>query len=865
MVVTPKKAGVETQGKTARSALAQMGCTGIVALALTLNCAARAATESDIPGVETEDAVMAPAEEVLQVADWASRAFTQAGAPGAKPRIELAVRRQDHNVLRFGQSCMETPIRIGSQTYTRGLGTHAHSEIAVTVPGGATRFEAAVGVDNNYDTQGTRGSVQFSVEINGKEAFHSATLRGSDAAVPVSVELPPGAGEIVLKVSDAGDGVAYDQADWADARFIMAQSGERWLDEGRANSLLQAEAPPFSFTYAGKASGPLLASWPRAVQRQGYADRLEQRVRWQDPETGLAVSAVLQTLKSYPAADWVLYFENCGSRDTPILENVQAVDVALATGNEKNPGRLNQLRGDSCSEESFAPFSVSLPVKQAIRLAPTGGRPSAVSAFPFFDLQYGRQGIVAAVGWSGQWAASFDRSEQAPTRFQAGMEQTRLLLHPGEQIRTPRILLLQWQGERRAALNRFRRLMLFHYVPQWHGKPAPLPVVMQCFDRYSWNRSDWATEAGQLAGARLAHELGMDTWWLDAAWFPAGFPNGVGNWFAKPKEFPNGLKPLSDECHRLGMRFVLWFEPERVAPGTALAREHPEFVLGGEKGGLFKLNDAAARRYLTDLLSQRISQYGIDVYRNDFNIDPLGFWRGNDAPDRLGMTEIRYVEGHYALWDELRAKHPGLLIDNCASGGRRIDLETCMRSVPLWRSDTSCSPGHPEWNQVQTMGLSQYLPFHTACVWTPDSYDIRSGATAGLICQFDYLAPDFPRELAKTSLEEAKASQKFWYGDFYPLANASLAPDQFVAYQLHRPDLDAGIILAFRHSECNFVGAIIGLSGLNRAHRYSVEWVDAAHTKTLKSLTGQELMNGLELRVPSPGGSLLARYRGLAE
>ena len=66
------------------------------------------------------------------------------------------------------------------------------------------------------------------------------------------------------------------------------------------------------------------------------------------------------------------------------------------------------------------------------------------------------------------------------------------------------------------------------------------------------------------------------------------------------------------------------------------------------------------------------------MYRNDFNLDPLGFWRGADAPDRQGITEIRYVEGQYAIWDELlRRGIPGCAIDNCASGGRRIDLETC--------------------------------------------------------------------------------------------------------------------------------------------------------------------------------------------
>ncbi len=309
------------------------------------------------------------------------------------------------------------------------------------------------------------------------------------------------------------------------------------------------------------------------------------------------------------------------------------------------------------------------------------------------------------------------------------------------------------------------------------------------------------------------------------------------------------------------MKFVLWFEPERVAPGTALAREHPEFVLGGEKGGLFKLNDEGARRYLTGLLSRRITEYGINIYRNDFNIDPLGFWRQDDAPERQGLTEIRYVEGHYALWDELRAGHPGLIIDNCASGGRRIDLETCMRSVPLWRSDTSCSPGHPDWNQVQSMGLSQYIPFHTACVWTPDAYEVRSAATAGLICQFDYLNPAFPKELARACLAEARQNQKFWYGDFYALTEASMAPEQFVACQFHRPDLDAGLVLAFRHSESSYVGLIVGIYGVNPGHRYEVEFIDGDRARTTKVLTGEELRSGLELRLPKPGTSLLVRYR----
>jgi alpha-galactosidase len=621
--------------------------------------------------------------------------------------------------------------------------------------------------------------------------------------------------------------------------------------------LLPESAVPFSFVYGGKPSSEFLDNWKRTVETKNDQDVVRYRTQWADPKTGLVVTADVKVFKNYPAVDWVLFFENAGAQDTPIIDNIQALDLRIGNG----PVVLHQLEGDACGDRSFKPIDRALEAGKSIRMAPSGGRPSNSSAFPFFNLQCGDSGIITAIGWSGQWAATFDRAETGSTRVAAGMELTHLLLHPGEKIRSPRIVVMPWKGDRTAAHNRWRRLLLFQYVPKNNGKPARIPIVMQCFDRYSGSRADWATEGGQIAAAKAAYAMGMDTLWLDAAWFPGGFPNGVGNWYAKPKEFPNGLKPVSDWCHGKGMKFVLWFEPERVAKGTQIATEHPDFVFGGKDGGLYKLNAPVARRFLTDLLSTRITEYGIDIYRNDFNIDPLGFWRGNDAPDRQGMTEIRYVEGHYAMWDELLAKHPGLMIDNCASGGRRIDIETCMRSVPLWRSDTSCSPGHPEWNQLQTAGLSQYIPFHTACAWIPEPYDFRSAATIGAIAQFDYLAQGFPMDVAKASIAEAKENQKYWYGDFYLLSNVSIAPDQFMAYQFHRADLEEGLVLAFRHPECNYLGPIVGLHGLNPEIAYVVEYIDDARHKTVKTVTGKDLFEGTDLRIPSKGGSLVIRYR----
>ncbi|MBN1420239.1 MAG: NPCBM/NEW2 domain-containing protein [Planctomycetes bacterium] len=837
-----------------------------VRLGLGLSCAlgclgasrGAALEEADIPSDAPQDAIMASPADIEEVRAWALAAFTGAEPPSRAAGVRVQVRRQDHSVLGFGQSCIDTPLKIGSREFAHGLGTHAASEIVLAFPAGAKAFRAYAGIDNNFDTQGRHGSARFSVEIDGKEVFGTPALRGGQEPVPVAVDVPRGTRAITLKVDPTADGAAYDQADWADARIVMEDGSELWADANRVPFL--TGAPPFSFLCDGVSSASALAGWKRAAETRDEPSRIVHTVRWTDPASGLAAVATATAFKRYPAVEWSLGFENAGAADTPILSEIQVLDAVLRTGYQRTPVVLHQISGDVCGEQSFVPRESVVVPGTPVAFAPAGGRPSN-QTFPFFNLQYGDQGLLVAIGWSGQWAVRLERAPNGPTRIRAGMEKTHLRLRPGERIRGPRILILPWKGDRIAAHNRLRRLLLFEYVPRLNGRPLRLPVASQCFDRYSWTRPEWSTEEGQIRAARAARAMGCDTHWFDAAWFEGGFPNGVGNWFCKPRAFPNGLRPVADACHAAGLEFLVWFEPERVAPGTLIAREHPEFVLGGKGGGLFDLGNDAARAWLTDLLSSRIREFGIDVYRNDFNIDPLDFWRRADAPDRQGMAEIRYVEGHYDLWDTLRERHAGLWIDNCASGGRRIDLETIMRSVPLWRSDTGCGPGHQDWDQAQVLGLSLYVPLYTSCAWEPRAYVLRSAATAGVITQFDYLNDAFSIEKARAALDEAKENQKYWYGDFYPLTRAATGKDAFAAWQLHRADLDAGIVLAFRRSECPFPVLQACLRALAHDGRYAVERIDEERTVKREVLDGRALMSDFELRVPARGTSLLVRYR----
>ena len=146
-----------------------------------------------------------------------------------------------------------------------------------------------------------------------------------------------------------------------------------------------------------------------------------------------------------------------------------------------------------------------------------------------------------------------------------------------------------------------------------------------------------------------------------------------------------------------------------VVPTSPLNSEHPEWVLHASTTdqGLLNLGNPQARQWITDHLHQVLTDNQVGIFRSDFNMDPLDHWRQNDARDRQGITENHYVTGYLAFWDALLERDPNLLIDSCASGGRRNDLETMRRSVPLWKCDYAVEPVGM---QCQTYGLAMWLP-----------------------------------------------------------------------------------------------------------------------------------------------------------
>jgi alpha-galactosidase len=379
-----------------------------------------------------------------------------------------------------------------------------------------------------------------------------------------------------------------------------------------------------------------------------------------------------------------------------------------------------------------------------------------------------------------------------------------------------------------------------------------------------FNTGNAVTEQNQLDAIRSEAPLGIEGYWLDAGWFEGGWPTGVGSWIPKPAAFPRGLKPLGDAAHANGMKFVVWFEPERVHPQSRIGREHPQWVLRTKsRDGLFNLGDPAARQWLTDYLSKCIGDWGIDIYRNDFNIDPLLFWQAADAPNRQGMTEIRYVEGLYRMWDELRQRHPGLMIDNCASGGRRIDLETISRSYPLWQSDTQCcGRSMPVQDQVQAAGLSLYVPLHAGGCWSVEPYNFRSIATTGT-----NFCPDLTKLSvgeARQAIGEMKSLRPYYLGDYYPLLEINTSEHQWCGWQYDRPDLGRGFAMVFRRAQSEYVAAEIALRGLDPKARYEVTMAETYQAKPTRTMSSAELAR-LRVLLDAAPASVLITYRKLSK
>jgi alpha-galactosidase len=485
--------------------------------------------------------------------------------------------------------------------------------------------------------------------------------------------------------------------------------------------------------------------------------------------------------------------------------------------------------------------------------------------------------------------------------LKSGQQLTHLRLHAGESIRTPSIVLIQWSGsDRLVGQNALRQLLLSYYAARVDGKLAmppvthtwayalifdgiakktgknPLDILPTVTDQDLGGKGgrgfpgpgdalNAVTLKNQLEVIHKLPPIGIEAYWLDAGWMEGLWPDGRGSWVPN-KDFPGGLAPLGEAAHQKGLKFLLWFDPEGVGPGSVIAKEHPEWVLHqpqeGKWGGIFRFSDPAAQKWMTDLMASRIRDWHVDIYRMDRNTNPLPFWRNADAPDRQGITEIRQIEGLYAMWDGLLQRFPHLVIDNANWRETGPDIEAMKRTLgSLTRSEvTNGGVPKPIADQAHTAELSMWVPFDANILNGADAYNFRSTATTGVAIGLDLQSPYAPIDELRKAIAELKMLRPYWLGDYYPLTPINLQQDVWCGWQFHRPDLNGGFAMFFRRPKSTQTSYEAKLRGIDPKSSYDVSFAETYDVGSKRIMTGSELAH-LRVDINHAPGSLLVRYQ----
>lgn len=429
---------------------------------------------------------------------------------------------------------------------------------------------------------------------------------------------------------------------------------------------------------------------------------------------------VISYFKVFPEFDIIekwLEVKNTGNNGGILIENLLSGSVALPHDNYL----LTHMSGNHMHEfqlqhEPLHPGVKTVQQKEF----------KSNSTAPWFvvgtDHTTSERGPVwfGSIHYSGNWALQFDKAFQGTLQLLGGINfwDTNWTLEPGRSFTAPKVSFgYSDDGTDRASLN-LSSYIKKHILPE-RFREELRPVLYN-----SWEATYYdVNEKQQMALADVAKDIGIELFVVDDGWFKdrtdGRSQSGLGNFDLDMNKFPNGLKPLIDHVHSLGMKFGLWVEPENVNPNSDVYRAHPDWVFQfpnretNKFRKILNLANEEAYHHLLNILTTLLSENSIDFIKWDQNnllVDP-GWKNAPAGKDR--EARIRHTENVYRLVDELRKRFPDVIFETCASGGGRVDLGMLSKMDQAWVSDNT----DPVDRLFIQHGYQKMLPANTMVSW----------------------------------------------------------------------------------------------------------------------------------------------------
>lgn len=632
-----------------------------------------------------------------------------------------------------------------------------------------------------------------------------------------------------------------------------------------------SERLPFEFTYAGRVY-------------KGFEGIIDETLK---------VSVEKASHPDFDELEYTVWFENVSDKPSAVLENV----YSLKAGFRGSAPLLRGCLGDH--NNYYSQYCRDLSQEKEIFFSSTWGRATHIN-FPYFDLVYGNGGTRIALGWAGTWDARFTTEGSFTTVTARTDIDLRIVLLPGEKVRTGMVVLLNYKGrDEYESVNKWRRWYMKYNLPKADADGNDIqPFSTICFaNDTGLPNSDGSISETYFTWQRTLsvlqkEDLLPDFRWFDAGWYsdPAGnfvpydgsWWSTTGAWIPCGRKWPDKTLLESNEaCHALGMKSFVWFEPERVNHVDDLVRFHgyrEEWAV--TKNGRHITNnigDPDCLAWTLDRIIRMMDENGFDMYREDNNIDPAGHWRVLDEREavrtslpRKGISENKFIQGHYALWDGIiaycRSHGKCTFLDSCASGGGRNDIESMRRAVPVMRSDYDRTT--TAMRLQQSSGFNKWIPFHGSStketegqhdnpLLSPDLYTVRAS-----------LLPIWNEGAAYShnpglNFGELRRNRSIWKRnshlltkDFYELSEWHDRSDtsRWTVYAYSDPETGESILLGFRQESCEESEFNVKLPFAVPGRMYSVRDDDSGKEMIIDGAT---LAGGLPLRLDEPRSSLL--------
>lgn len=632
-----------------------------------------------------------------------------------------------------------------------------------------------------------------------------------------------------------------------------------------------SERLPFEFTYNGKIY-------------KGFEGVIDGTLK---------VSVERAVHPDFDEREYTVWFENISDKPSAVLEEV----FALKTSFRGSSPMLRGCMGDH--NNYYSQYCHDLTKEKEISFSSPWGRATHIN-FPYFDVVHGDGGTRIALGWAGTWEAKFTSKGSITTVEAKTSIDLKTVLLPGEKIRTGLIVMLDYKGRSEyESVNKWRRWFMKYNLPKADAQGndlSPFSTVYFAGDTGLPN-SDGSISETYFTWQRtlkvLEHEgLVADFRWFDAGWYsdPAGnfvpydgsWWSTTGAWIPCQKKWPGKTLLESNEaCHALGMKCFVWFEPERTNHVDDLVKYHgykAEWAV--TKNGRHITNnigDPECLNWTLKRIIKMMDENGFDMYREDNNIDPNGHLRLLDEKEeektalpRKGISENKFIQGHYALWDGIiaycRSHGKCTFMDSCASGGGRNDIESMRRAVPVMRSDydrTSIAM-----RLQQSSGFNKWIPFHGSSTketvgqldnpsLAPDLYTVR----ASLLPIWNESGawshnPDINFGELRRNRAVWKQNSHLLTKDFYELSewhdrtNTAL----WTIFAYNDPETRESILLGFRQETCPDAENIVKLPFVDPSVNYLIKDDDSQKETVIK---GSVLANGVSLTLEKPKTSLL--------